>query len=266
MSEPAQRVSEPGGRSWSAIDKFVLADGTKLHVRIESAGASVLLTFLDTHDVPLPGSPVELSQDLEEIVGAMTVEGHCAPALGVRISEEEEHDGLLRVFVVHGSQTSRYVQYARSEVSLDMRMAGLGVLTDGADWRLDSGSPYRGTFTSDDRVVTGMLDGPGTRPGFDPFNEVMRLAEAGDHAPLAALPSDAVFTLAHEFETLPQGDGMLLGSIVWGYTLTWTLSGEHRSGPVPRAVTPVWRPPAKQDDLNRESALGTWWPLRSSAR
>ncbi|HEX6539254.1 MAG TPA: hypothetical protein VF155_08755 [Candidatus Dormibacteraeota bacterium] len=265
MSEPAPRASEPDGRSWSAIDKFVLADGTKLRVRIESAGASVLLTFLDTRDQPLPGSPVELTRDLAESVDALTVEGHCAPALGVRISEEEEHDGLLRVFVVHGSQTSRYVQYARSEVSLDMRSAGLGVLTDGSDWRLDSGSPYRGTFTSDDKVVTGMLDGPGTRPGFDPFSEVMRLAESGDGGPLPSLPSDAVFTLAHEFETLPQGNGVLLGSIVWGYTLTWTLSAEHRSGPILRAVTPMWRPPAKEDGLNRESSLGKWWPLRSSA-
>lgn len=263
MLEWAPRSRETKERPGTAIGDFVLAEDKKSLVCIEPAGASMLLTFLDSHDDPLPGSPVELTQDFEASVGSLTIVGHSAPVLNQCIAEDEAHDGLLRVFMVLGSTTAKFFQYVRTEARLDMGPAGGGVLTDGTAWRVDGGSPYGGAFTSSGLTATWMFDGPGTRPGFDPFSGVMRLATSEDGAPADTLPDDAEFTLLHEFETLPDGNGTVLGSILWGYTLTWTLSGGQRAGPVPVSVSPVWRPPATEEPT-RENPLGTWWARRSA--
>ena len=230
-----------------------------MRVRIESDGPSMLVTFLDVHDEALQGSPVELTQDFSESVGSNSIVGYWAPAVGLRIAENAGHDGLLRVFVIHGSSAGRFFQYARSDVSLDLRAAGHDVLTDGTQWRLDSGSPYRGGFASTELAVSGMLDGPGTDPGFDPFEAVRQHNDGDDAAP--EMPRDAVFTLAHEFETLPYADGVLLGSVMWGYTMTWTLADGVRTGPVARSVTPVLRQPEHAESPMPDN-LGTSWNPR----
>lgn len=224
----------------------------------------MLVTFVDCGDDPLPGSPVELNEDFSQSSGRITILGHSAPARRLRIAENAGHDGLLRVFVVYGCSSVRFFQYVRSEVSLDQGSAGGEVLTGGREWRLDSGSPYRCTFTSEELVATGMLDGPGTAPDFDPFEAVMRMAHADDGEPAQDLADDAVFTLAHEFETLPYADGVLLGAIRWGYTLTWRLA-DADAGPLPRPVTPVWRPP-ENTERERSASLGTSWNPRVTAR
>lgn len=243
----------------AVVDDFVLSDGTTMRVRIESDGPSMLVTFLDVHDEPLQGSPVELTQDFSESAGSNSIAGYWTPAVGLRIAENAGHDGLLRVFVIHGSSAGRFFQYARSEVSLDLRAAGHGVLTDGTQWRLDSGSPYRGGFASSELAVSGMLDGPGTAPGFDPFEAVRQQNDDDDAA--GEMPRDAIFTLSHEFETLPHADGVLLGSVMWGYTMTWTLADGVRTGPVAQSVTPVLRPPENAKSQMPDS-LGTSWNPR----
>ena len=247
------------GRVRAVLDDFVLSDGTKMRVRIESDGPAMLVTFLDAQDNPLPGSPIALAQDFSESVGTCALVGYWAPAVGLRIAENAGHDGLLRVFVIHGSSAGRFFQYARSNVSLDLRSAGHGVLTDGTEWRLDSGSPYRGGFASAELVVSGMLDGPGTAPGFDPFEAVRQHNDGDDDA--GEMPNDAVFTLSHEFETLPHADGVLLGSVMWGYTMTWTLAGGVRTSPVARSVTPMLRPP-EHGTSQMPDNLGTSWNPR----
>ena len=246
-----------GGRVRAVLDDFVLSDGTKMRVRLESDGPAMLVTFLDPQDAPLAGSPIELAQDFSESVGAISLLGYWAPVVGVRIADNAGHDGLLRVFVIHGSSAGRFFQYARSDVSLDLRSAGHGVLTDGSDWRLDSGSPYRGGFASPELGVSGMLDGPGTAPDFDPFDAVKQHNE--DDA--AEMPRDAVFSLSHEFETLPYADGVLLGSVMWGYTMTWTLTGGLRTGPIAQSVTPVLRAPEHTKSRMPDN-LGTSWNPR----
>lgn len=249
----------------AAVDEFVLNDGTKARVRIEGAAQSMLVTFLDSGGEPLPGSPVELTQDFFETVGRISIVGHCAPARRLRIAENGGHDGLLRVFVVYGCSSVRFFQYARNEVSLEAGSTEDGVFTTAREWRLDNGSPYRGgTFRNEDLAATGMLDGPGTSPDFNPFEAVARMAESVDGEAAPRLAEDAVFALAHEFETLPYGDGELLGSIRWGYTLTWRLADAASAGPVPRSVAPVWRPP----DANQSrmpTSLGTSWNPHASS-
>ena len=245
------------GRVRAVLDDFVLSDGTKMRVRIESDGPAMLVTFLDPEDAPLPGSPIELTQDFSESVGSGSLVGYWAPAVGLRIADNAGHDGLLRVFVIHGSSAGRFFQYARSDVSLDLRSAGHGVLTDGTEWRLDSGSPYRGGFASTELGVSGMLDGPGTAPDFDPFAAVKQHNEDGE----AEMPQDAVFTLSHEFETLPYADGVLLGSVMWGYTMTWTRSDGVVTGPVPHSASPVLRPPEHTKPRMPDN-LGTSWNPR----
>jgi hypothetical protein len=248
----------PDGRVRAVLDDFVLSDGTRMRVRIESDGPSMLVTFLGQADEPLPGSPIELTQDFSESVGPNSIVGYWAPAVGVRIAEHAGHDGLLRVFVIHGSSAGRFFQYARSDVSLDLTSAGHGVLNDGTEWRLDSGSPYRGGFASTELEASGMLDGPGTAPDFDPFAAVRQHNE-GDEA--AEMPRSAIFTLRHEFETLPYAGGVLLGSVMWGYTMTWTLSDGVATGPVPKSITPVLRPPEHTKSLMPDN-LGTSWNPR----
>ena len=247
------------GRVRAVLDDFVLSDGTKMRVRIESDGPAMLVYFLDAQDNALPGSPIELAQDFNEAVGSNVLVGYWAPAVGLRIADNAGHDGLLRVFVIHGSSAGHFFQYARSDVSLDLSSAGHGVLTDGTQWRLDSGSPYRGSFASSELGVSGMLDGPGTAPDFDPF-EAVRQHNDGDDAG-AEMPDDAVFTLAHEFETLPYAAGVLLGSVMWGYSMTWTLVGGVRTGPVAQSVTPVLRPPEHRTSQMPDN-LGTSWNPR----
>lgn len=247
------------GRVRAVLDDFVLSDGTKMRVRIESDGPAMLVYFLDAQDNALPGSPIELAQDFNEAVGSNVLVGYWAPAVGLRIADNAGHDGLLRVFVIHGSSAGHFFQYARSDVSLDLSSAGHGVLTDGTQWRLDSGSPYRGSFASSELGVSGMLDGPGTAPDFDPF-EAVRQHNDGDDA-AAEMPDDAVFTLAHEFETLPHADGVLLGSVMWGYTMTWTLTGGVRTSPVAQSVTPLLRPPDHGKSPMPDN-LGTSWNPR----
>ena len=246
------------GRVRAVLDDFVLGDGTKIRVRIESEGTSMLVTFLDADDEPLQGSPVELTQDFSESVGSNSIVGHWAPAVGLRIAENAGHDGLLRVFVIHGSSAGRFFQYARNDVSLDLRAAGHGVLTEGTQWRLDSGSPYRGGFASNELAVSGMLDGPGTAPDFDPFEAVRQHNEGDDEA--GEMPRDAIFTLAHEFETLPYAEGVLLGSVMWGYTMTWTLTDGRRTGPVAQSVTPVLRPPEQAKSQMPDNLGSSWNP------
>lgn len=247
------------GRVRAVLDDFVLSDGTKMRVRIESDGPAMLVTFLGPDDEPLPGSPIELTQDFAESFGSNSLVGYWAPAVGLRIAENAGHDGLLRVFVIRGTSTGRFFQYARSGVSLDLTSAGHGVLTDGTAWRLDSGSPYRGGFTSTELLASGMLDGPGTAPDFDPFAAVRQQNE--DDGGPAEMPRDAVFTLTHEFETLPYADGVLLGSVMWGYTMTWTLTDGVATGPVPQSVTPVLRPPEHTKSQMPDN-LGTSWNPR----
>lgn len=247
------------GRVRAVVDDFVLSDGTKMRVRIESDGPAMFVTFLGADDEPLAGSPLELTQDFSESFGTRSLVGYWAPAVGVRIAENAGHDGLLRVFVIHGSSTGRFFQYVRSNVSLDLTAAGHGVLTDGTEWRLDSGSPYRGGFASTELEVSGMLDGPGTDPGFDPFAAVRQHNE-GDIVP-PEMPRDAVFTLTHEFETLPYAGGVLLGSVMWGYTMTWTLTDGVATGPVPQSLRPVLRPPEHTKSQMPDN-LGTSWNPR----
>lgn len=256
----------PRGDVRATVDEFVLNDGARARVRIEAVGRSMLVTFLDSRDDPLPGSPVELSEDFSESVGRISIVGHSAPARRLRIAENAGHDGLLRVFVVYGCSSVRFFQYSRNEVSLDLHSAGGGVLTDGTEWRLDTGAPYRGgTFTNEELEATGMLDGPGTAPDFNPFEAVRRMADVAEGEPTSELPDDAVFTLAHQFETLPYGDGVLLGSITWGYTLTWTLTDGASAAPVPHSVIPVWRPPANAESQMPDS-LGSSWNPRARIR
>lgn len=267
-TQPAPSTSQEAVTA--AVDEFVLSDGTKARVRIEGAGPSMLVTFLDSHGDALPGSPVELSQDFSESAGRISIVGHWAPARRLQIAEDGGHNGLLRTFVVYGCRSVRFFQYARNEVSLDAGSSEDGVVTTGREWRLDNGSPYRGgTFGNDELEATGMLDGPGTAADFNPFEAVVRMADSADGDPATPLADDAVFAISHEFETLPYADGVLLGSIRWGYTLTWTLADAASAGPVPRPVAPVWRPP----DLNQgpmPTSLGTSWNPRgrssSSAR
>lgn len=265
-TQPKPTASQEGVTA--AVDEFVLNDGTKARVRIEAALRSMLVTFLDTRGDPLPGSPVELSQDFSESVGRISIVGHWAPARRLQIAENGGHNGLLRTFVVYGCGSVRFFQYARNEVSLDAGSTEDGVITTGRQWRLDNGSPYRGgTFANEELEATGMLDGPGTATDFNPFDAVVRMADSDPDEPATQLADDAVFTLSHEFETLPYGDGVLLGSIRWGYTLTWTLADAASVGPVPRAIAPVWRPP----DVNEgpmPNSLGTSWNphARSSSR
>ena len=248
-------------RAVAVLDDFVLEDETRARVRIERVGGTILVAFLDSDDDPLPGSPVELSQDFSESSGPITIAAYWAPARRLRIAEDAGHDGLLRVFVAYGSKSTRFYQYARSDVSLDMNAAGEGVVTEGTPWRLDLRSPYGGSFASDALDATVMFDGPGTSPDFDPFEAVMRMAKAGGEERPRDVLERSVFTLTHEFETLPNVDGVLLGSIMWGYTLTWTFAGGVSAGPEPRPVTPVWRSPETTPSTMPDN-LGTSWNPR----
>lgn len=259
---PDARSEAAPRRELANYDEFVLGDGTRARVRLERAGESVLVSFLDSAGEPLPGSPVALGEDFSQSVGPASIVGYWAPARGLLIAENAGHDGVLRVFVVFGSRSVRFFQYSRSAVSLGVGSAD-EVVTQQTPWRLDTGAPYSGSFTSEQLEATWMLDGPGTAPDFDPFAWVRSLAEAGGGDPLDELADDAVFTLTHEFETLPNADGTLLGSITWGYTMTWTLAGGARAGPVPSAVTPVWRSPAETQAAQPES-LGTSWNPRAA--
>jgi hypothetical protein len=264
ISDPAlpAQAAVPRGRERPGYHEFVLNDGTRARVRVERAAESMLVTFLDSAGTPLAGSPVVLREDFSQLVGRSSITGYWAPARGLPIAENAGHDGVLRVFVVFGSSSVRFFQYSCSEVSLDLGMAG-GVLCERTPWRLDSGSPYSGSFKSEELDATWMLDGPGTAPDFDPFAAVRRMAKDADHDAADELPDDAVFKLTHDFETLPNADGTLLGSITWGYTMTWTLSGGAPTGPHPSAVTPVWRPPAEMQAPQPES-LGTSWNPRAA--
>lgn len=249
-----------------ALDEFVLGDGATARVRIESAGRSMLVTFLDANGSALPGSPVELSEDFSESVGPASILGHLAPVRALRIAENAGHSGLLRVFVVYGDSPVRFFQYARSEVTLDLRSAGDELRTDSTPWRLDGGSPYSGTFTSEELRATGMLDGPGTAPEFDPFDTVVRMAHRDDHREAAEMPETAVFTLANEFETLPYAGGGLLGSITWSYTMRWTLAGGRSGGPEVASTAPVWRGPDDAPPRLPDHLPGSWNPRVTGSR
>jgi hypothetical protein len=259
MPAPPNPPRESSGIS-AALDQFVLNDGTKARLRIESAGRSMLVMFIDPDGNPLPGSPVELHEDFTTSVGSTTIVGHWAPARGLAIAENARHVGLLRVFVAYGSSSVRFFQYARSDVCLDLRSGG-DVVSEGTRWRLDTGFPYSGTFTSEEMQATGMFDGPGTSPEFDPFEAVRHMAGGDEGDPADELPPDATFTLTHEFETLPYVEGDLLGSITWSYTLTWTLADGPSTAPVVSATAPVWRPPENTQSQMPDS-LGTSWNPR----
>lgn len=261
---PPNPLRESSGIS-AALDQFVLNDGTKARLRIESAGRAMFVVFLDAADDPLPGSPVELTEDFSATVGKTTILGHWAPANGLAIAETARHVGLLRIFVAYGSISVRFFQYARSDVCLDLRSGG-DALTEGTRWRLDTGFPYSGTFTSEEFQATGMFDGPGTSPDFDPFEAVRRMAGSNERDAADELPPDAVFRLTHEFETLPYVEGDLLGSITWSYTLTWTLADGPSAGPAVQAVPPLWRPPENTQPHMPDNLGSSWNPRVTRSR
>lgn len=238
-----EAVHAPGSLALS--EKFRLDDGVEVRARIERVDSIVRISFLDGESGLLPGSPVQLVEDLHEHVGGITVTAHRAPASAVPITEGEAHDGLFRVIVATGCRSVKFFQYARHSRALDTTA---GRLVSDTRWRLDAGSPYRGCFLSRPAHCGGMFDGPGVSASLDPFS---LLRPAGGGAGDTSLPGRSTLTLRHDFETLAWCDGVLLGCVAWGYVLTWTLEDGRASRPAVSAGPTSWRPASPEPPPTR---------------